>query len=293
MRRRFFVMFNPGAGKSRRALLDQVVTRLEVAGASVTWCGATDAAEAREEAARHIRSGAYDAIVAAGGDGTIRQAASVVANTDTPLGFVPLGTGNVLAHEVGLDRAPDALADTLLNGPLQPVECARANGEVFMLMAGAGFDGHVIAALSAATKQRIGKAAYVAPVVASLMRPLDQLEVTVDGTVHRATWAVIANARHYGGGFVIAPGTSLREPGLHAVLFGSRWRAVLVRQLLALGMGTLKSDRDVEMIPCRHVTVRSPVPVPCQVDGDPFGTTPLEITHGGGTVQLIVPPRTA
>ena len=295
MRRRFFVMFNPGAGKSRRALLDDVVARLHAAGASVTWCQATDASAARDEAAGHICAGACDAVIAAGGDGTIRQAASVVANTDMPLGFVPLGTGNVLAHEVGLDRAPDALADTLLNGPLLPIECARANGELFVLMAGAGFDGHVMAALKSATKLRIGKAAYVAPVLASLARPLDQLQVTVDGTARDATWTVIANARHYGGGFVIAPGTSLRETGLHAVLFRSRSRVVLLRQLLALGMGTLRDaghdTGDVSMIPCRHVSVRSTVPVACQIDGDTFGATPLDVSYDGGTVQLIVPTR--
>ena len=51
-------------------------------------------------------SGRYDAVIAAGGDGTIRQVAATLIGTDMPLGIIPVGTGNVLAHEIGLARTP-------------------------------------------------------------------------------------------------------------------------------------------------------------------------------------------
>jgi diacylglycerol kinase (ATP) len=288
MRRRFFVLFNPGAGRSRRALLDKVTDCLLAAGAEVRFCDAPDPAVALAEAARAVQSGGFDAIVAAGGDGTVRQAAGLVAHTGMPLGYIPLGTGNVLAHELRMDRAPATLAATLLTGALMPVSCGLANGAVFLLMAGAGFDGRVIARLKSATKVRFGKMAYVSPVLQTLAGELDPLDVTIDGVHRSSSWVVVTNARHYGGHFVIAPTASLAKPGLQAVLFHRRSRVVLLRQLAALALGRLGDD--VEIVECQHVQIRAPYPVPCQIDGDSAGTTPLEVSTGGGTVQLIVPP---
>jgi diacylglycerol kinase (ATP) len=292
MRRRFFVIFNPGAGRSRRALLDRVVQRLVSAGASVMLCASPDMETARAEALGHIRDNDCDAIVAAGGDGTIRLAASVVVGTPMALGFVPLGTGNVLAHELGLDRSPHALAEMLLYGPAQPITCGEANAELFVLMAGAGFDGRSIAALNARTKVRFGKLAYAGPMLAALARPVDRFEVTVDGVLHHANWVVVTNTRHYGGRYAIAPDQSLLQPGLTAVLFKGDKRRTLLRHLVALGLNRLERGPEVDMLPCTHVLIASRIPAPCQIDGDQFGMTPLEVRRGQA-VKLITPIRNA
>ena len=64
-----------------------------------------------------MASDRYDAVVAAGGDGTIRQVAAALLDAETPLGIIPVGTGNVLAHEIGLAANAHAVAHMLLNGP--------------------------------------------------------------------------------------------------------------------------------------------------------------------------------
>ena len=99
----------------------------------------------------------------------------------------------------------------LLHGPAATIMCAHANNEPFLLMAGAGFDGRVIAALDHRFKSYVGKAAYAGPVLGALVRPIDVLTVTVDGSRHEASWAVIANARHYGGR--LRPGAAHGHPG--------------------------------------------------------------------------------
>ncbi len=231
--------------------------------------------------------------MAAGGDGTIRQVAAALLGTGTPLGIVPVGTGNVLAHEIGIAPNAGAIAHMLLHGPSASVMCAHANKEPFLLMAGAGFDGRVIAALDQRFKSYVGKAAYAGPVLGALVRPVDVLTVTIDGSRHEASWAVIANARHYGGRFVLAPHTGIRERGLQAVLFKARNRAVLIGQVLSLIMGRLDkraaTQGDVDMIPCAFATIAAHHPVPTQIDGDPFGSTPIEIESGSAELRLIVP----
>lgn len=295
MRRRFFLIFNPTAGTSKRAVVATVVGHLRQAGGLVVWSSAVTAEAAYAAAHVAARGGAFDCVLVAGGDGTIRQVAAAVANTVTTLGVVPLGTGNVLAHELGLPRTPQAIADLLLHGATVTAELGLANGAPFLLMAGVGFDGRVIAGLDHGLKNRVAKLAYVSPMLAALRRPLDRLTVTIDGNETRANWAVIANAERYGGAFRMAPSTHVTKPGFVAVLFQakSKWRHV--GHLTALSIGSLgilaRQAQSVSMVPCQKVEISSVEPVPAQLDGDAFVTTPLTITRGGGTVTIISPGK--
>ncbi|NJO33659.1 MAG: hypothetical protein HC869_11475 [Rhodospirillales bacterium] len=152
MRRRFFVIDNTTSGYGGRGLAARVLGLLRASGARVDSCGDAGKDAVRARAVEAVRNGTYDAVVAVGGDGTIRHVASTVAGTDVPLGIIPLGTGNVLAHEIGLGREPKALAAALLSGPAVSIVAPVANGEIFLLMAGAGFDGRVIQALNPSAK---------------------------------------------------------------------------------------------------------------------------------------------
>ena len=293
MRRRFYLIANPGAGLTGSPLVDEVANALLRAGVELTLTQPPDIETGRRLAREAAASARYDAVLAAGGDGTIRQVAATLIGTKTPLGIIPVGTGNVLAHEIGLAHQADAIAHMLLHGPVVSAVCARANGEPFLLMAGAGFDGRVIAALDHRLKSHVGKAAYAGPMLGALAHPVDTLTVTIDGRAHEASWAVISNARHYGGNFVMARRTGVTERGLQAILFKAKNRAVLLGHLMALAMGTLDersaSHGDVEMLPCLRAMVTAKHPVPTQIDGDAFGSTPLEIEAGAADLRLIVP----
>lgn len=293
MRRRFHLIANPKAGRGRQGLVADVAARLRAAGAVVRDCTQASENASLDEARFVACKGAADVIVAAGGDGTIRLAAKAVAGTGVPLGVIPLGTGNVLAHEVGMPRDAAGLAQLLLEGTAQPVNTAMANSELFLLMAGAGFDGRIIAALDHGLKGRIGKLAYVPPLLDALGHGADQLHVAIDGVAHRAAWVVVANASRYGGNFVIAPGASILSPGLEVVLFHGGLRRHRLQQLASLGLGRRRpprrGDGAIEQIRGTKVEITSQLPVPVQLDGDTFIETPLRITDGGPEVRMILP----
>ena len=293
MRRRFYLTANAGAGMTGSPLLVGVMRALLRAGAEITLAQPGSIEAARANVREAVASGRYDAILAAGGDGTIRQVAATLGGTPTPLGIVPMGTGNVLAHEIGVAPNARAIAEMLLDGPEIDAACARANGEPFLLMAGAGFDARVIAALDHRLKSQVGKAAYAGPMLGALAHAVDNLTVAIDGKTHEASWAVISNVRHYGGSFVMARRTGIEVRGLQAILFKARNRTVLLGQLMALAMGTLdeRSARhgDVEMLPCHKAHITAHKPVPTQIDGDAFGMTPLTVEAGVDGLRLIVP----
>ncbi|HKZ96502.1 MAG TPA: diacylglycerol kinase family protein [Hyphomicrobiaceae bacterium] len=282
MRRRFLLVHNPVAGLKGDTLVDAVVCELLRRGASV----------AREAgAAPALSAEGYDAVIAAGGDGTIRGLHAALAAGRVPLGIIPAGTGNVFATELGLQRNAAVIADVLIGGPVVEIEGARANGRPFFLMAGAGFDGEVVSKLDTDLKRRFGKLAYAAPLVRALLKKPVDLAVTIDGERHQARWVVAANARHYGGSFVIAPRAGLLMPGLEAVLFKGKSRRTSVCQLLSLAAGRLESEPGVEILSCRRIEVEAAVPVPVEIDGDPFEPTPLAVEAGGPRLAMIVPPE--
>lgn len=286
MRRKFLIVFNPTAGRLRPLFLRDVIAHLERHGAAVTVCTDT-AADAVGDIGR-VADG-VDAVVAAGGDGTVRRLARRLPAA-VPVGIIPLGTGNVLAREIGQELTPAAVAATLLDGAVADVAGGRANGDPFYLMAGVGFDARCVAAVRHGLKRVIGRAAYGPALAAALATPPDELNVRVDGATYAAHWVIVANARRYGGNFDLAGDWSIFAAGLHAILMQAPTRRALVGQLLRLAQGGLAGDnRNVMIRPVNELEVKAARAVPAQLDGDAFGSTPLTIDAGGPQLRLIVP----
>ncbi len=116
----------------------------------------------------------YDLVVACGGDGTINEVVNGLAGSPTALGVIPGGTANVWAKEVGIPRDPLKAIAIAAQGESRRIDLGRAMGRAtgpgglgmkgdrhFLLMAGLGFDGHVIHRLAPAAKERWGALAYV------------------------------------------------------------------------------------------------------------------------------------
>jgi len=290
VRKRFLIVHNPNAGSGRRRLMERVIHALERDGCAVTVLEAVCAETGRERAAEAARTGSYDAVVAAGGDGTIRSVATGLRGTDVPVALLPLGTGNVMAHEIGLKRDAQVIATYLREGPSVPVIGAMADGRPFFLMAGAGLDADAVSGLNMGLKRRIGKLAYVWPVVRAVFRPPPAISVVLDGTRHDARWVVAANARSYAGGFCLSPDSHLFEPGLVAVLCTARNPVLLIVNILMIGAGLAKRAPHLRFVHFRRAQFSADRHVAVQVDGEPFGELPLTISQDSMSVHVIAPP---
>lgn len=74
-----------------------------------------------------------EAVVVAGGDGTIACAAQVLAGSGTPLGILPFGTMNLLAKDLGIPTdAPDRAMKIIAAGLVREIDVAEVNGRVFL-----------------------------------------------------------------------------------------------------------------------------------------------------------------
>jgi len=289
VRQRFLIIHNPSAGSGRGDLLNNVITNLQQAGAHVTRREAKSETMGQRIAGEEARFGAYDAIVAAGGDGTIRGVAAGLRGTDTPAGIVPLGTGNVMAHEIGLVRHPEAVAQCLLDGVAKPVRGALANDTPFFLMAGAGLDAEAVAGLNLPLKRRIGKLAYVWPVVRAIFRPAPRIRAQLDGESYEGRWVVACKAGRYAGGFMLSPDSRLFTPGLTAVICTARSPLTLILNILMIGAGQAHRAPHLRFVPFRTARISADRRVPAQVDGENFGALPLTIREDSIPALLLAP----
>jgi len=294
-RPRFAVIFNPVAGSpKRRRALARAVRALRTSGCRVKLRATNAAGDAARSAATIARAGTFDAILVAGGDGTLSEAAHGLATAGAArlpaLAFLPLGTANVMAHEIGLPTDPARAASVAARLRTIEVPLAQANGRHFLLMAGAGFDAHVVRGVDPSVKRNWGKLAYVAGMVRQLGRfPFRPYRMTIDGVAHEAASVVVSRGRHYGGRFVLAPSADLRAPTMQVCLFRTGGRGGVLLYAIALGLGLLPRAPGFEIVTGRRVTVAGSDGEPVQADGDSIATLPLEIAMTERTIRLVVP----
>ena len=286
---RILIIHNPISGRRRAGFLEQVLLRLR-AGGCVPEVSPTAKRGDAERIAAAASPNYFDAIVVAGGDGTINEVLNGMTRSTLPLGLIPMGTANVLAAEIGLEVTADAVARTLLDGRRERIDVGRADGRRFVMMAGVGFDADVVKGINPRLKRAAGKGAYVWQSLVEILRYRPQtFRLTIDGVEHTAASAVFANGRYYAGTFTCAPEARLTDGRLHVCLFKTSGRLSIVRYGLALMLGTLHKRRDIEILPATHVAVAGGAGSPVHGDGDILATLPLDVRMDDKGVELIVP----
>ncbi|WP_298724287.1 diacylglycerol kinase family protein [uncultured Ferrovibrio sp.] len=297
-RRRLLVIYNPAAGSGRlnprrRARLQAWLDLLKDAGCAAEFRPTTRRGDAERFAAEALAA-RYDAVVAAGGDGTIGEIANGLPEDAAPLGILPLGTANVLALEIGLPLGPSAATQALLHGPVARIWPGYVNDRLFTIMAGIGFDAHVVAALSPRQKFWLGKGAYVIETLRQFIRyDGPGFRLAIDGVDYACASAVIAKGHFYGGKFVCAPHARLNDPAFEVCLFRKSGRAGVLRAAAALMLGRLHRLPEIELVRGHRIDIFGPKTEPVQADGDIVTYLPAKVRIGARAIKLIVPPGSA
>jgi diacylglycerol kinase (ATP) len=295
MRRRFALVYNSTAGSAIPRLLDGVIDRLREQKTEIFQLAARSSAEATERVAELAKRRVCDAVIAAGGDGTFRAVATGAAGTALPVGIIPLGTGNVLANEIGLRRKAQAVADVLLFGDEIEARGGLVNGATFFLMLGAGFDARVVSKLNYRTKRAFGRGAYVYPVIKTLAEGPRIFDVELDGRRFDASWAILSFSTRYGSLFKLAPDAGVGRDTLMAVVMEAGSRLAMATNAFSLAMGWVAHPetrpKGVHVLPVKVARIGRLTATPIEIDGDEGGASPIEVRAEGERVRLIVPPR--
>jgi YegS/Rv2252/BmrU family lipid kinase len=285
------IVFNPAAGRARAQLLWRVLDVMAINGVKLEIAETHGAGHATELAHAAAVSG-VGLVVAAGGDGTIAEVANGLAGSPSRLGIIPLGTANVLAHELGLPFAPRAVAAALAFGRTRPVWPGLAQGaggpRLFVQMLGAGFDAQVVHHLPIGLKRTFGRLAYAAQSLRELNRyRFVPISVCIDGNTTTAGSVIVSKGRLYGGCYTLAPGASPAARGFTVALFDCTGPLAALMYGAALPLGLIPRMPGLHLLRAEEVAINGEH-VPAQTDGDPAGESPVTVRDAPTPINVVV-----
>lgn len=230
------------------------------------------------QAGAALRSDA-DLIVAAGGDGTVRAVCEEAALTGVAVGIVPLGTGNLLARNLGVPlNIRDAL-EVLFEGQDKAIDLGtyRTDSGIdtsFLVMAGLGMDAAIMTGVNDQLKEKVGWLAYFVSGVKAARFPAVKVQISVDGGEFRrfrARTVVVGNVGFLQGGIPLLPEARLDDGQLDVVVLAPKrfigWLAIIVR---VVGRQKRTNER-LDRLTGTTVVIRAEKDLPMQLDGDPVG----------------------
>lgn len=289
-------ILNPSAGKERAAdYKGNVEKTLKEMGYIVD----TRETEKQNDAtlfAKEACEEKYDFVVAMGGDGTINEAVSGLAEQPhQPLfSLIPLGTVNDFARALGISLDPEEAIVALKKGTEKKVDIAKVGDMYFMNILAIGDVAESTSAVSTEQKTRLGALAYFIEGIKAITSDQEtHFEIEHDHGVWEgnAKLVLVALTNSVGGFEKLAPEALTDDGLLHLFIVEHAKLAGFVRMAGALWRGKLEEDPAVEAIHTTKVNIKTKEPLICNIDGDEGCATPFRIEVLPRHIRALIPPE--
>lgn len=254
--------------------------------------GTTDVSSLLTDAQR------FDAVVAAGGDGTVATVSYQLANTGIPVLPFPAGTANLLALNLASPLEPHALAKMVREGHTLDFDLGEMQvGDArfgFGIMAGAGYDATIMRSAERG-KRVLGPMAYLSAAVMNAAPQTSRLTIELDsGTVHsEGIGVLLVNFSKIQFDITVTHDNEPRDGEFDVVVLKAKTAFELIPALFA---GILDRTGDfpdrtgaLEIHRSKTVRVQANPPLEVQYDGEATGlTTPFSARILPRAARLIV-----
>ncbi|MCE6989098.1 diacylglycerol kinase family protein [Dyadobacter sp. CY323] len=287
----YLFILNPKSGTSIGKRIETVEKTIHVFAKKYHSSAKILFTEERSHATELVKSnltqGNWKAIVAVGGDGTVNEIAQALVGSDTPIGILPLGSGNGLARHLGIPLTLESSLEKLFDGIPITIDSAQLNDIPFFCTAGMGFDAYV-GYLFSQQKER-GLATYVNVSFKSYWSYVPQ-KMLVNGEQTNAFSLSFANAGQFGNNAWIAPHANLQDGFLDVCTISPfpKWYGTsLAYQLFTRQM---RPSRFIDYKSVKEVIVETENPPLIHYDGEPFqmDTTHIKVKVKPQSLRVVV-----
>jgi YegS/Rv2252/BmrU family lipid kinase len=270
---RRLVILNPAAGRGRaRREWPRAAQALRQAGLHFDLVETSAPGEGIELAQRAAND--YDAVIAAGGDGTVHEVVNGLlrAKGGAALGLLPLGSGDDFLKML----PPRDAVERLVQAVPRPMDAGRIRADgaerYFANGMDIGFGAHAARNLRSVPRFLTGMGAYLGALALTLLR-YPQLEVRLqldEGLpfTQSTTMTAVMNGRAFGGSFHVCPG-ALADDGLLDLLIAQGvGRAEILALVPRIMRGTHCGDPRLRLARARRVLIESQSPLLVEADGE-------------------------
>lgn len=287
------LIWNPVAGNGAAVRAHQLVTdALAERGIPFSAEKSAYAGHATELARDAVSSGAKKIIVL-GGDGTIREVASALMNTDVSLGIISCGTGNDIIRPLKIPNDPLAALEIALDGEVRKMDAAMANDLLYFNVAGFGFDVDVLRYVEIYKKRmKNGSLAYMRGLLTALLH-LNSRKTKISwpgGSMETDVLIIAAgNGTHFGGGMKVTPNADPFDGLLDICVINnvSKLKAYLI--LPKFLKGEHLTTKYVTYFKTTELTAVCEPASLLDVDGDMLPGTPVTFKILPQSLSVVVP----
>jgi len=240
---RALFIVNPGAGRRRAGAVayaqvaDQIRAILESGGFELTIRETGIPRPTSAELAAAAAHDEYEAVIVAGGDGTLAPAAAALAHTRVILGILPFGSVMNIAHSIPIPLDPLQAAQVIATKHVRKIDVGDVAGRFFFEAAGVGLDADAFGAARSAERGDLRRA--LRRLRDAIRRESHWVDVAVDGrrpVRHRALQVLVTNGRYYAWSIPVVPDADVADGMLDVAVFGRMGRLALLRHLAMLAL---------------------------------------------------------
>jgi len=222
--------------------------------------------------------------IAAGGDGTVSMISNRLVGTDYPLGIIPLGTGNLIAQELGLPQRIEKALECITSNhqTTSLIDTFRLDDRHYISNVSVGVSPQIMRETDAHEKQQLGVFAYLVKFIKQILGlQLHEVHIDYDGqkTTVMASEVLLTNIKIAGiDPLIWSEDISLTDGILDLLVF----RATSIVDILSLLLSVFAKKGNlnpvVKFFQVRdYCRIESSSPMNIQADGDLIGKTPFEI----------------
>lgn len=249
----------------------------------------TEAPGQAEKYVRQCCDGSVDAVIVAGGDGTINEVINGIRGKNIPIGILPFGDRNVLARELRIPLNLIQAAERLSKRQVRHIDLGTINGRLFALMASCGYDAHAVRMMDKRLKRIIHRYAYVWAGIkdfAGYRPPFVEIRIEPDSRIVSGSLVIVTNTRFYGGSHQIAPFAEIDDGWLDVCVYHGRTQIGLVHFALHVMSKRHLSLKNVSYHKAKRISLYASCANSIQIDGDFYGESPAEIGIEPGALRV-------
>ena len=235
-----------------------------------------------------------DAIVVAGGDGTVNGAIPALIAAGKPVGILPFGSAKDLALTLDIPTDPIAAAGVIAAGHLRRIDVGRVNAAYFLNVASIGLAVNIAERQNAELKRQWGVFSYAVAAMDTLNAAQRFRAVVTCGDRSERVEAfqiAVGNGIHYGGGLMVSPDARIDDGLLDAYAIEATSVANLIALAPKLRDGTLVERDDVAFFRGPSMRVETDTPMKVNTDGEVTTETPAEFAVLHRALEVFAPKR--
>ena len=245
---------------------------------------ALDATHFAEEAAKEK----YEAVIVFGGDGTVNEVISGIAEEEyiPKLGIIPGGTGNLITKLVQIDQDIDKAIESLDFNLTNKIDIGKANDHYFGYIFSVGSLPEAIHNVEIEDKTKFGMFAYAINTVKSVIRDeVFNIKVeTENGNYEGEASQVLVLLSNYLSDKKIFDENKVGYANILILKDASIFSKLsLIPDLLK---GDVVENDSIEYIKAKTITISSDIEIESDIDGDQTDDLPVEIKVLGNHIEI-------